>query len=61
MKGIAGLTCFGSLNAGTLWIEYQTALLIGTGCFLFAAGAALVLLTAALLFAPEGHESAKEL
>ena len=56
MKGIAGLMCFGSLNAGALWIEYQTALLIGTGCFFFAAGSALALLTAALLLAPEGHE-----
>ena len=56
MKGIAGLMCFGSLNAGALWIEYQTALLIGTGCFFFAAGSALALLIAALLLAPEGHE-----
>jgi hypothetical protein len=56
MKGIAGLMCFSSLNAGALWIEYQTAVLVGTGCFFFAAGSALALLTAALLLAPEGQE-----
>jgi hypothetical protein len=56
MKGIARLMCFGSLNAGALWIEYQTALLIGTGYFFFADGSALALLTAALLLAPEGRE-----
>ena len=38
MKHAAGLMCLGSLYAGALWIEYQTALLIGTGCFLLAAG-----------------------
>ena len=56
MKQIAGLMCLGSLYAGALWIEYQTALLLGTGCFLFAAGSALTLLAAALYRAPEGHE-----
>ena len=48
MKHAAGLMCLGSLYAGALWIEYQTALLLGTGCFLFAAGSALTLLAAAL-------------
>ena len=54
MKWIVGLT--GALYAGALWIEYQTALLLGTGCFLFAAGSALIVLAAALYRAPEGHE-----
>ena len=53
MKHTAGLMCLGSLLAGALWIEYQTALLLGTGCFLFAAGSALTLLAAALSRAPE--------
>jgi hypothetical protein len=56
MKRTAGLMCLGSLYAGTLWIEYQTILLLGTGCFLVAAGSALTLLAAALYRAPEGHE-----
>lgn len=56
MKATAALMCVGSLYAGSLWIEYQTALLLGTGCFLFAAGSALILLAAALYRAPEGHE-----
>jgi hypothetical protein len=56
MKRTAGLMCLGSLYAGALWIEYQTALLLGTGYFLFAAGSALTLLAAALYRAPEGHE-----
>jgi hypothetical protein len=58
MKHTAGLMCLGSLYAGALCIEYQTALLLGTGCFLFAAGSALALLAAALYRAPEGHERA---
>lgn len=56
MKRIAGLMCLGSLYAGALWIEYQTALLLGTGCFLFAAGSALTVLAAAFYRAPEGYE-----
>jgi hypothetical protein len=56
MKRAAGLTCLGSFYAGALWIEYQTVLLLGTGCFLFAVGSALTLLAAALYRAPEGHE-----
>jgi hypothetical protein len=56
MKHVAGLMCLGSLYAGALWIEYQTTLLLGTGCFLFAAGSALTLLAAALYRAPQGHE-----
>lgn len=56
MKHTAGLMCLGSMYTGALWIEYQTALLLGTGCFLFAAGSALALLAAALRRAPEGYE-----
>ena len=41
MKRTAGLMCLGSFYAGALWIEYQTAVLLGAGCFLFAAGSAL--------------------
>jgi hypothetical protein len=56
MKRTAGLMCLTSLYAAALWIEFQAAFLLGTGCFLFAAGSALTLLTAALYRAPEGHE-----
>jgi hypothetical protein len=56
MKATAALMCVGSLYAGALWVAYQTALLLGTGCFLFAGGSALTLLAAALCRAPEGHE-----
>ena len=56
MKRTAGLMCLGSFYAGALWTEYQTALLLGTGCFLFAAGSALALLATALCRAPEGYE-----
>ena len=56
MKRTAGLMCLGSLYAGALWIEYQTALLLGTGGFLLAAGSALALLATALYRAPMGHE-----
>ena len=56
MKHTAGLMCLGSFYAGALWIEYQTAVLLGAGCFLFAAGSALTLLAAALNHAPEGYE-----
>jgi hypothetical protein len=56
MKTTAGLMCLGSIYAGALWIEFQAAFLLGTGCFLFAAGSALTLLAAALYRAPEGHE-----
>ena len=48
--------CLGSFYAGALWIEYQTAVLLGAGCFLFAAGSTLTLLAAALYHAPEGYE-----
>jgi hypothetical protein len=58
MKAIAAVTCLGSLYVGALWMEYQTALLLGNGCFLFAAGSALGLLAAALWRAPEGYERA---
>ena len=56
MKRTAGLMCLGSFYAGALWIEYQTALLLGAGCFLFVAGSALTFVAAALYHAPEGHE-----
>jgi hypothetical protein len=56
MKRTAGLMCLGSFYAGALWIEYQTAVLLGAGCFLFAVGSALTSLAAALYRAPEGHE-----
>jgi hypothetical protein len=56
MKTTAGLMCLSSLYAGALWIEYQTALVLGAGCFLFATGSALTVLAAALHRAPEGHE-----
>ena len=56
MKHTVGLICLGSLCSGALLFEYQTALLLGTGCFLFAAGSALALLAVALSRAPEGYE-----
>ena len=56
MKQTAGLMCLGSFYAGALWIEYQTAVLLGAGCFLFAVGSALTFLAAALYRAPEGYE-----
>lgn len=56
MKRTAGLMCLGSLYAGALWIEYQTALLLGTGCFLFGVGSALAVLATALCRGPEGDE-----
>ena len=56
MKATAALMCVGSLYAGALWVAYQTALLLGVGCFLFAVGSAFILLAAALYRAPEGHE-----
>jgi len=56
MKATAALMCVGSLYAGAFWVAYQTALLLGVGCFLFAGGSALTLLAAALCRAPEGHE-----
>ena len=58
MKATAALMCVGSLYAGALWVAYQTALLLGVGCFLLAGGSALTLLAAALYRAPEGHERA---
>jgi hypothetical protein len=48
--------CLGSLYAGALWIEYQTALLLGAGCLLLVGGAALALVAVALYRAPEGSE-----
>ena len=54
MKHVAGLMCLSSVYTGVLWIEYQTALLFGVGCFLFAAGSALTLVATALYRAPEG-------
>ena len=39
----------GITYAGALWVAYQTALLLGVGCFLFAGGSALTLLAAALI------------
>ena len=56
MKRTAELMCLGSLYAGTLWIEYQSVLLLGTGCFLLGVGSALTFLAAALCRAPEGYE-----
>ena len=56
MKHVAGLMCLGSVCTAVLWIEYQTALFLGTGCFLFGVGSALILLATALCRAPEGHE-----
>jgi len=58
MKATAALMCLGSLYTGAFWVAYQTALLLGVGCFLFAGGSALTLLAAALYRAPEGHERA---
>jgi hypothetical protein len=58
MKATAALMCLGSLYAGAFWVAYQTALLLGIGCFLFAGGSALTLLAAALYRAPEGQERA---
>ena len=58
MKATATLMCVGSLYATACWVAYQTALLLGVGCFLFAVGSALTLLVAALYRAPEGHERA---
>ena len=43
MKKIAGLMCLGSVCASALWIEYQSALLLGTGCFLLAVRSSLTL------------------
>ena len=56
MKATAALMCVGSLYAGAFWVAYQTALLLGVGCFLVAGASALTLLAAALCRAPEGHE-----
>ena len=58
MKATAALMCVGSLYAGAFWVAYQTALLLGVGCFLVAGASALTLLAAALCRAPEGHERA---
>ena len=56
MKHVAGLMCLSLVYTGVLWIEYQTALLFGVGCFPFAAGSALTLVATALYRAPEGIE-----
>jgi hypothetical protein len=56
MKATAALMCVGSLYAGAFWVAYQTALLLGVGCFLLAGGSVLTLLAAALYRAPEGYE-----
>ncbi|HEY6230491.1 MAG TPA: hypothetical protein VIW64_04455, partial [Pyrinomonadaceae bacterium] len=48
----------GLLYASALWVAYQTALLLGIGCFVFAGAFAFTLLAAALYRAPEGHERA---
>ncbi len=58
MKATAALMCVGSLYAGAFWVAYQTALLLGVGCFLVAGASALTLLAAAVYCAPEGHERA---
>ena len=56
MKYIGGLICLGAIYTTVLWIEYQTALLLGAACFLLTAGSALALLAIALYRAPEGRE-----
>lgn len=56
MKHVAGLMCLASIYTGALWVEYQTAVLLGAGCFLFGLGSAAALLTTALCRAPEGQE-----
>jgi hypothetical protein len=56
MKHVAGLMWLGSLYTGAIWIEYQTALLLGTGCFLFGVGSTLAVLASTLYRAPEGDE-----
>jgi hypothetical protein len=56
MKYIGGLICLGSIYTTLLWVEYQTALLLGAGCFLFGLGSGLAVLATALRRAPEGEE-----
>lgn len=56
MRTTAALTCVGSLYAGALWMEYQTAMFLGIGCLLVAGASGLGLLAAALWRAPEGGE-----
>jgi len=56
MKYVTGLIYLGSIYAIVLWIEYQTAVLLGPGCFLLAFGSTLAFLAMALRRAPEGHE-----
>jgi len=58
MKHVAAFTCLGALYTGALWIEYRTALLLGTSGVLFGVGSALALLANALYRAPEGDERA---
>ena len=56
MKRTAGLMCLGSFYAGALWIEYQTAVLLGAGCFLLVGVSGLAVMAVALRRAPEGYE-----
>jgi hypothetical protein len=56
MEPVAALMCLGSLYTGVLWIQYQAALLLGTGGFLFVAGFAFAILTTSLCRAPEARE-----
>ena len=56
MKRTSWINVLGLTYAGALWIEYQTAVLLGAGCFLLVAGSALTFLAVALYRAPEGYE-----
>ena|SRR5262245_53871176 len=56
MKYVAGLMCLGSMYAGTLWAEDQTAVLLDTGWFLLVGGSALAVIAVTLPRAPKGYE-----
>ena len=56
MKHAVGMMCLGSLYAGALWIEYQTAVLLATGWFLLIGGSTSAVAATALYLAPEGEE-----
>ena len=56
MKKIAGLICFASFCAGTVWVEYEAISRFGRAFILIATGSGLAALSAALYRAPDGEE-----
>lgn len=57
-KKVAGLICWASFCAGTVFFEYKMMLLLGAAFVVFAVAGALAVIAGALYRAPEGDERA---